>query len=137
MTAHLSPAPEPPTGAGTAPAAEIRRSAAGVPGCPFCHGAGMVRVLAVTGGLVIDEDDVAPVPCACVTQPARPRDRRVLAAVAAHVDEQGWPPTLRELADRTGLTRAVAYRSLLRLEAAGFLERDAGKVERGMRLVSR
>ena len=72
---------------------------------------------------------------------AQPAD--VLRAIAAHVDEYGWPPTLDELAEATGLAaKSCVFYHLTQLEAQGFIRRGRGArmialTDRGRRVIER
>lgn len=65
-------------------------------------------------------------------------DRRTvtLATIAACIDVNGYPPTIRELATMTGRNKDTIQADLTALTAAGHLERTPG-VPRGMRLTPR
>lgn len=133
MTAS-TPALEPPTGAGPAPAAG--HPAAGAPGCLFCGGAGGVRALAVTGGLVIGEDE--PIACACVVLGPTPMTRRVAAAIETYTAERGYPPSLRDLGVRFGRSYRTMRDHVERLREAGLLSRERGRGSgRTLRVVRR
>ena len=55
--------------------------------------------------------------------------------LAAHIDEHGFPPTVRELGARLGLSSPDSVMDRLRaLERAGWIERVEGK-PRAIRLV--
>ncbi|WP_130348536.1 transcriptional repressor LexA [Herbihabitans rhizosphaerae] len=60
------------------------------------------------------------------TLPAR--QRRVLEVIRAHVDKNGYPPSVREIGEAVGLTStsSVAYQ-LKALEQKGFLRRDPNR----------
>lgn len=66
-----------------------------------------------------------------------PARARVLEAIIAHVRENGWPPTMRELCTRLDVssTRGVEEH-LDRLERDGLLEREHGR-PRAMRVTAR
>lgn len=65
-------------------------------------------------------------------------DRRtvVLATIAASIDVNGYPPTIRELAAMTGRNKDTIRVHLQWLVDAGYLERTPG-IPRGMRLLPR
>ena len=56
------------------------------------------------------------------------RQRAILEAIRASIEERGYPPSVRELADGVGLTSSssVAYQ-LTTLEKMGFLRRDPNR----------
>jgi repressor LexA len=57
-----------------------------------------------------------------------PRQTDILQFVNAHVDEHGYPPTVREIGQAVGLTSpSTVHAHLARLEAAGLIRRDATK----------
>jgi repressor LexA len=57
-----------------------------------------------------------------------PRQREILEFVNAHVDEHGYPPTVREIGQAVGLTSpSTVHAHLARLEAAGLIRRDPTK----------
>jgi repressor LexA len=62
------------------------------------------------------------------------KQRKILEFVAEHIDENGYPPSMREICAATGIssTSVVSY-NLDRLEEAGYIFRDR-EVSRGMRL---
>jgi repressor LexA len=62
------------------------------------------------------------------------KQRKILEFVAEHIDENGYPPSMREICAATGIssTSVVSY-NLDRLEEAGYIARDR-EVSRGMRL---
>lgn len=66
-----------------------------------------------------------------------PVQRDVLRAIARLTDAQGWPPTVRELADAVGITVSTAHWHLVNLESGGWLRRRHGSpraiavIERG------
>jgi repressor LexA len=56
------------------------------------------------------------------------RQREILEFVNAHVDEHGYPPTVREIGQAVGLTSpSTVHAHLARLEGAGLIRRDATK----------
>lgn len=63
------------------------------------------------------------------------RQRNILRFMESYIDENGFPPTIRDIGAATGIdsTSVVNY-NLNKLVNAGFLERVAAK-SRGMRLV--
>jgi repressor LexA len=63
------------------------------------------------------------------------RQRHILIYMEEYVREHGFPPTIREIGNATGInsTSVVNY-NLNKLVQAGYLERS-GRVSRGMRLV--
>jgi repressor LexA len=57
-----------------------------------------------------------------------PRQRECLAAITRHIDEQGWPPTYRELASALGVTGLQGVAELVgRLEGKGYVATAHGK----------
>jgi len=62
------------------------------------------------------------------------RQQKILAFVGRHGEEQGYPPTIREIAEAVNIssTSVVDYH-LKALQTKGYLERDS-LVSRGMRL---
>jgi repressor LexA len=64
-----------------------------------------------------------------------PRQRQVLDVIGRHLDEQGYPPTLREISAEIGTAGTVsALHHLEALERKGYLRREAGS-SRGIVLV--
>jgi repressor LexA len=64
-----------------------------------------------------------------------PRQRQVLDFIASHLDEQGYPPTLREISAEIGTAGTVsALHHLETLERKGYLRRETGS-SRGIVLV--
>jgi repressor LexA len=56
------------------------------------------------------------------------RQQEILAFVNAHVDEHGYPPTVREIGSAVGLTSpSTVHAHLEKLEKAGLIRRDATK----------
>ncbi len=56
------------------------------------------------------------------------RQRHILEEIHRHVDERGYPPSVREIADAVGLSSpSSVHGQLARLEAKGFLRRDPTK----------
>ena len=56
------------------------------------------------------------------------RQQEILAFVNAHVDEHGYPPTVREIGQAVGLTSpSTVHAHLEKLERAGLIRRDATK----------
>lgn len=64
------------------------------------------------------------------------RQKHILSYMEKYIEEQGYPPTIREIGLATGInsTSVVNY-NLNKLVQAGYLERS-DRVSRGMRLVS-
>src|SRR6476646_8987526 len=57
-----------------------------------------------------------------------PRQREILEFVNTHVDEQGYPPSVREIGEAVGLTSpSTVHSHLATLERMGFLRRDPTK----------
>ena len=56
------------------------------------------------------------------------RQQEILAFVNTHVDEHGYPPTVREIGHAVGLTSpSTVHAHLEKLERAGLIRRDATK----------
>lgn len=56
------------------------------------------------------------------------RQRDILEFVNSHVDEHGYPPTVREIGQAVGLTSpSTVHAHLARLESAGLIRRDPTK----------
>jgi repressor LexA len=56
------------------------------------------------------------------------RQREILEFVNTHVDEHGYPPTVREIGQAVGLTSpSTVHAHLARLETAGLIRRDPTK----------
>ena len=56
------------------------------------------------------------------------RQHEILAYVNTHVDEHGYPPTVREIGQAVGLTSpSTVHAHLEKLEKAGLIRRDATK----------
>jgi repressor LexA len=65
------------------------------------------------------------------------RQREVLDAIVALVDEEGIPPTVREIVERIGLKSSNSITPYLdALEAKGFIARREG-IARGIRVLVR
>ena len=64
------------------------------------------------------------------------RQRRIFEFVSEYIEENGYPPSIREIGAATGTssTSVVSY-NLRRLEEAGFVSRER-EVSRGLRLTS-
>ena len=57
-----------------------------------------------------------------------PRQREILEFVSSHVDQHGYPPTVREIGGAVGLTSpSTVHAHLARLESAGLIRRDPTK----------
>ena len=57
-----------------------------------------------------------------------PRQREILEFVNSHVDQHGYPPTVREIGGADGLTSpSTVHAHLARLESAGLIRRDPTK----------
>lgn len=65
------------------------------------------------------------------------RQRNILRFMETYVDQRGFPPTIREIGNATGInsTSVVNY-NLNKLMQAGYLERT-GRASRGIRLTNR
>ncbi len=53
-----------------------------------------------------------------------PTQSRVLEAVLSYMQENGYPPTSRELAERLGVKAPSIHEQLVRLEEKGYIRRD-------------
>lgn len=62
------------------------------------------------------------------------KQRRILEVIGAYIDDNGYPPSMREICSEAGIssTSVVSY-NLDRLEEAGLIVRDR-EVSRGLRL---
>jgi repressor LexA len=71
-----------------------------------------------------------------VTRKLSDRQRNILKYIQEYVDERGYPPSIREIGDRVGIssTSVVDY-NLRALERDGFIRRDR-EVSRGLEVVS-
>jgi repressor LexA len=57
-----------------------------------------------------------------------PRQREILEFVNTHVDDHGYPPTVREIGQAVGLTSpSTVHAHLARLESSGLIRRDPTK----------
>jgi repressor LexA len=72
-----------------------------------------------------------------VTRHDQERRQRILDCIAHTVEERGYPPSVREIADAVGLASTSAvHHHLIALERDGLLERG-GKHSRALRLIGR
>jgi repressor LexA len=72
-----------------------------------------------------------------VTRHDQDRRQRILDCIAQTVEERGYPPSVREIADAVGLASTSAvHHHLIALERDGLLERG-GKHSRALRLIGR
>jgi len=63
------------------------------------------------------------------------RQRRILEVLDAYYKQTGYPPSIREICKRAGISStSVANYYLTQLEEMGYIERD-GRVSRGIRLI--
>ena len=68
------------------------------------------------------------------TSELTPRRRRVLDFIASAIEDQGYPPTVREIGAAVGLSSSSSVHFHLRaLEEAGYLHRD-GSLTRALRV---
>jgi repressor LexA len=66
-----------------------------------------------------------------------PRQQQVLDGIAEHINHNGYPPTLREIAAELKISGTLGViKHLQALEKKGHIEREAGN-SRGIRLVNR
>ncbi|MGH3372949.1 MAG: transcriptional repressor LexA, partial [Nocardioidaceae bacterium] len=57
-----------------------------------------------------------------------PRQQRVLEVIRAAIEDRGYPPSMREIGERVGLTSSSSVAHQLRtLEEKGFLKRDPNR----------
>ena len=63
------------------------------------------------------------------------RQSEVVAVIKRHIDEQGYPPTTREIAQTLGVTPTAAEQHVVAIEKKGALKRTPG-IARGIRLLS-
>jgi repressor LexA len=72
-----------------------------------------------------------------VTRHDQERRQRILDCIAQTVEERGYPPSVREIADAVGLASTSAvHHHLIALERDGLLQRG-GKHSRALRLIGR
>ena len=72
-----------------------------------------------------------------MTRHDQERRQRILDCIAQTVEERGYPPSVREIADAVGLASTSAvHHHLIALERDGLLERG-GKHSRALRLIGR
>ena len=72
-----------------------------------------------------------------MTRHDQDRRQRILDCIAQTVEERGYPPSVREIADAVGLASTSAvHHHLIALERDGLLERG-GKHSRALRLIGR
>jgi len=72
-----------------------------------------------------------------LTRHDQERRQRILDCIARTVEERGYPPSVREIADAVGLASTSAvHHHLIALERDGLLERG-GKHSRALRLLNR
>lgn len=68
-------------------------------------------------------------------KPLTPRQQLALTLILRSITDRGYPPTVRELGAGLGLSSSNSVVFVLqRLQAKGYLDRDAG-VTRGMRVL--
>ena len=69
-----------------------------------------------------------------MTHPKQQKDESaLLPLIDAMVDDDGYPPSMRELAEKVGWSVSTVREALLRLERQGLIARHAGR-PRAMRL---
>jgi repressor LexA len=72
-----------------------------------------------------------------LTRHDQERRQRILDCIAQTIEERGYPPSVREIADAVGLASTSAvHHHLIALERDGLLERG-GKHSRALRLIGR
>jgi repressor LexA len=80
---------------------------------------------------LVRPDAYAEVPMSETPRKRRPltdRQRRVLETIQAHIDERGYPPSVREIGEAVGLASPSSVHSHLNtLEVKGYLRRDLSK----------
>ena len=64
------------------------------------------------------------------------RQASVLHLLITMSRDRGFPPTVRELADRLGITNKAVHDHLRALQSKGFIEIEA-KISRGIRVLMR
>lgn len=65
------------------------------------------------------------------------RQQQVLACIDDHIERNGYPPTLREIADHLGISGTLGVmKHLQALEKKGYIEKEPGS-SRGIRLAGR
>ena len=69
-------------------------------------------------------------------KPLSERQRRILEFLGEYIEENGYPPSIREIGSAAGIssTSVVSY-NLRRLEERGYISRDR-EVSRGLKLTS-
>ena len=69
-------------------------------------------------------------------QPITPRQQQVLNYITEHIEQQGYPPTLREIAGHLKISGTLGViKHLQALEKKGYIEKASGS-SRGIRLTS-
>lgn len=65
-----------------------------------------------------------------------PRQAQILGVLTGHVKEHGYPPSLREVCARVGLSSTASVaRHLVELEAKGYIKRD-GRLPRAITILN-
>jgi repressor LexA len=82
------------------------------------------RKTSATGGAGVTELPDGPPDATGLT----PRQQRVLTVIRDSIDRRGYPPSMREIGERVGLTSSSSVAHQLRvLEEKGFLKRDPNR----------
>ncbi|ADQ06151.1 transcriptional repressor, LexA family [Caldicellulosiruptor hydrothermalis 108] len=56
------------------------------------------------------------------------RQQQILYAITSYINEKGYPPTVRELADMVGIkSSSTLHGHLKRLEKKGYITKEKGK----------
>lgn len=56
------------------------------------------------------------------------RQQQILNAITSYINEKGYPPTVRELADMVGIkSSSTLHGHLQRLEKKGYITKEKGK----------
>lgn len=63
-----------------------------------------------------------------------PAQERTLCFIVDYVEEHGWPPTLQEIADGTGVAKSTTFAHIRRLQQKGYLV--VGRGPRALRVVA-
>ena len=63
-----------------------------------------------------------------------PKQEKVYRFVVAHVDAEGYSPTIKEIADATNAAQSLAHRRVMALEKKGYLAREDHGSTRNIRI---